>query len=69
MTACTEASAGCNAKIVELIANDGEMMTIANDTAAVAESWEDASPSKLLAHSSQAASRQAAQFWQAPVCL
>ena len=49
LAVCSEASPGCNAKIVEMIANDGEMVTIANDTAAAAESWEDASPSKLLA--------------------
>lgn len=48
----TPGAAGCNAKIMGLFSNDGQLMTIANFTseAAASGSWEQVSPSKLFLH-------------------
>ena len=52
LSVCTTGSAGCNAKIMGLFSNDGQLMTIANFTseAAASGSWEQVSPSKLFLH-------------------
>lgn len=51
LSLCTPGAAGCNSKIMELISDDGQMVTIANNTleAATLGSWEEVSPSKFLA--------------------
>ena len=49
LTTCTAGSVGCNAEIMNMISNDGEMMTISNDTAAAAESWDQTAPGDCLA--------------------
>lgn len=49
LTLCTDGAAGCNAKIMQLVGSEGDMMTIGNDTAAAAESWDQAPPSKIFA--------------------
>ena len=48
LSLCTPGSVGCNSKIMELISNDGQMVTIANNTleAAMLGSWEEATPSE-----------------------
>lgn len=56
LSVCTPGAAGCNAKIMGLFSNDGQLITIANSTseAAVSGTWEQTSPSKSAVHPSHA---------------
>lgn len=56
LSVCTTGAAGCNAKIMGLFSNDGQLITIANTTseAAASGSWEQLSPSKSVLHSHSA---------------
>lgn len=57
LSVCDTGTAGCNAKIMGLFSNDGQLITIANTTseAAASGSWQQSTPSKsfLLADSAQ----------------
>ena len=55
LAVCASGAVGCNSKIMELIANDGEMMTIAADTddTAASAGWEEVAPSEHPPFSNQ----------------
>lgn len=48
LSVCTPGAAGCNPKIMGLFSNDGQLITVANNTdeAATLGSWEHIPPSK-----------------------
>lgn len=48
LSVCTSGASGCNAKIIDLFSNDGQLITLANNTseAAALGTWEQLAPSK-----------------------
>ncbi len=70
LAVCTSGAVGCDSKIMELISNDGQMMTIAADTddTAASEGWEEIPPSEHLMSNSDMPCVEAVDY-AAPSCM